>query len=250
MLFILTFALCLQSKPELEFVVKENPEYVLISQSSDFVVEIQNKGSGEALGVEITAEENFVSVSAPKIASLGESGSIPVNVSVSASQLAEGDNAFTLKAVWHDSGGETSTVTKKIKFSVRKPSVVIEKVESGLLPGKIRITTNEKKVISVTIKNREEARLSNFSLVFFSKYPHFTISREGMAEVPSDGRKYSFTLEEYFSQGDVASKSFTLSVALPQGTNSASFTLQVMLYWNNYLIDTAELEVVVNGTAS
>jgi len=249
-LFVLLCALCIGQEPKLNFVVKEKPDHLLVTQSGEFLIELKNVGSGTALGVEVGAEEQFVSLSAPKIASLGEGGSVSLKAVVSASQLAEGENAFTLKASWRKGTGERVSVTEKVKFDVIKPEVRIEKVESGLLPGKIRIQKGEKKTISVTVKNNEKVRLGDFSMVFFSKYPHFTISREGVTEVKDDGRKFVYAVEEYFSPQDTASKSFEFSCALPEGATSASFSLEVMLYWNGYLLDTVEIEVAVSGPSN
>jgi hypothetical protein len=249
-LFVLLCTLCIGQEPKLDFVVKEKPDHLLVTQSGEFLIELKNVGSGTALGVEVGAEEQFVSLSAPKIASLGEGGSVSLKAVVSASQLAEGENAFTLKASWRKGTGERVSVTEKVKFDVIKPKVRIEKVESGLLPGKIRIQKGEKKTISVTVKNNEKVRLGDFSMVFFSKYPHFAISREGVTEVKDDGRKFVYAVEEYFSPQDTASKSFEFSCALPEGATSASFTLKVMLYWNGYLLDTVEIEVAVSGPSN
>lgn len=249
-LLILSCTLCIGQEPKLDFVVKEKPDHLLVTQSGEFIIELKNVGSGTALGVEVSAEEQFVSLSSPKIASLGEGGSVSITVVISALQLAEGENAFTLKASWRKSTGERASITEKVKFNVIKPEVAIEKVESGLLPGKIRIQKDEKKTISVTVKNSEKVRLGGFSVVFFSKYPHFTISREGVSEVKDDGRKFAYTIEEYFSPQDIASKSFEFSCTLPEGATSASFTLEVMLYWNGYLLDTTEIEIAVSGPSN
>lgn len=249
-LFILLCTLCIGQEPKLDFVVKEKPEHLLLTQSGEFVIELRNVGSGTALGVEVASEEKFVSLIAPKIASLGEGGSVSLKAVVSASQLAEGENAFTLKASWRKGTGEKASVTEKVKFDVVKPEVRIEKVESGLLPGKIRIQKGEKKTISVTVKNSENVRLSGFTIVFASKYPHFAIFREGVTEIKDEGRKFVYDVEEPFSPQDIASKSFEFSCTLPEGATSASFTLEVMLYWNGYLLDTVEIEIAVSGSSN
>jgi len=64
---LIFFALCLRQQPGLDFALKEKPDYVLVSQGGEFMFELENKGRGEAFGVNIDSDDDFVTIEAPRI---------------------------------------------------------------------------------------------------------------------------------------------------------------------------------------
>ena len=238
--------------PEIRVTLADTPRELIVTDTHEFVISLKNEGGASAL--DVTLESNIpalLTFDSDKIDKIEKGSSKDVDATLVAVDILKETREFdTIEAIikvkYFDVGGDQKIAKTSFKFTLRKPEVHIDKVEAGLLPGKITVREKEKVPISVYIKNEEDRRMENLFIVFCSEYEHVTVYRLDMEEV--DGC-FEYIISDILWYNDLLAKGFTMEAELPPGAREVSFILQVKLIWRSegyeVTLDMAELKIQV-----
>lgn len=238
--------------PAIKLSVENPPEELIVSETCDLTFTLENEGDAAALNVSlesnIPALLTFENDTVDKI----EKGSTRrINATMEAADILKEKKESSkiealIKVRYYDSKGDQRTSKTSFEFTIRKPKTKIEKVEAGLLPGKITASENEKVPISVYVRNEENRRMENLYIVFCSEYENVKIYRLDMEEV---GNCFEYRITDVLWFNDLLAKGFTLEAFLPMGARQVSFVLQIKLIWRTegyeIVLDTRELKVEI-----
>lgn len=251
-ILLLSGCLVQEDVPEITVSVEDPPEDLIVSDTYDFSVTLTNSGDADALNV--TLESNIsalLTFEQDTLDKIQEGANAKVKITIEAADILKETKEFdtidaVIKVKYFDSQGDQRTAKASFEFTLRKPKVKIEKVEAGLLPGKITAVENEKIPISVYVKNEENRKMENLYIVFCSEYGNVTVYRIDMEEV---GDCFEYVILDALWFNDLLAKGFTMESSLPAGARQVSFVLQIKLLWrvNGYeiVLDMEELKVEV-----
>ncbi|MBU7016171.1 MAG: hypothetical protein HXS44_01585 [Theionarchaea archaeon] len=256
LLLLLALSGCLiqEDVPDIALSVENPPEELIVSEKVDLSITLTNRGDAAALNV--TLESNIpalLTFSEEEIDNIGKNSTRTVKATIEAvdilKELKEFDTVEAIiKVKYFDSQGDQRSSRTTFKFLIRKPEVIIEKVEAGILPGKITAKENEKVPLSVYVKNEENMRMENLYIIFCSEYDNVTVYRLDMEEV---GNCFEYAITDVLWYNDLLAKGFTMEASLPQGARQVSFTLQIKLVWRTgeyeVILDLKELKVEVEA---
>jgi hypothetical protein len=238
--------------PEITITLADTPRELIVTDTHEFVISLENKGGAAAL--DVTLESNIpalLTFDSKEIDKIDKGSSKDVNATLVAVDILKETREFDtietiIKVKYFDAGGDQKITKSSFKFTLRKPEVHIDKVEAGLLPGKITAREKEKVPISVYVKNEEDRRMENLYIVFCSEYEHVTVYRLDIEEV---GNCFEYAIKDVLWYNDLLAKGFTMEAGLPPGAREVSFVLQVKLIWKSegytVILDIVELKIQV-----
>lgn len=253
---ILLYSGCLvqENTPRIAVSVENPPEDLIVSETFDFTISLTNEGDASALDVNLESNiPALLTFEQEKIDKIERESTEEVKATIEAVDILKETREFdsveaVIKVKYFDSQGDQKTARTTFKFTVRKPDVKIEKVEAGILPGKITAEENEKIPISVYVKNEENRKMEGLYIVFCSEYDNVTVYRLDMEEV---GNCFEYAILDVLWFNDLLAKGFTMEASLPAGARQVSFALQIKLVWRTegyeVVLDTEELKVEVEA---
>lgn len=249
---LLSGCLVQENVPKITVTVENPPEELIVSDIFDISIILTNEGDAPALNVKLESNiPALLTFEYETIDKIEEGFTKEVKATIEAVDILKEKREFdtveaVIKVKYFDSEGDQKTAKTSFKFTLRKPDVNIEKVEAGLLPGKVTASENEKVPISVYVKNEEDRRMENLYIVFCSEYEHVTIYRLDMEEV---GNCYEYAITDVLWFNDLLAKGFTMEASLPMGASQVSFVLQIKLVWRTegyeVILDAKELKVEI-----
>lgn len=255
-LFILLFSGCLvqQDVPKIAVSVESPPEDLIVSEKFDVLISLTNEGDASALDVSLESNiPALLTFEQEKIDRIEEGSTNSVKATIEAVDILKEAKEFEtisaiIKVKYFDSQGDQKSAKTTFSFTVRKPEVIIEKVEAGILPGKITAAEHEKIPISIYVKNEENRKMEGLYIVFCSEYDNVTVYRLDMEEV---GNCFEYAILDVLWFNDLLAKGFTMEASLPTGARQVSFVLQIKLLWRTegyeVILDTQELNVDVEA---
>ncbi|KYK37449.1 MAG: hypothetical protein AYK18_09940 [Theionarchaea archaeon DG-70] len=256
LIILLLFSGCLlqEDVPDIRITIEHPPEELIVSETFDLSVSLTNEGDASAL--DVTLESNIpalLTFEEETIDQIKEGSTKKVKATIEALDILKEERNFdsidtVIKAKYFDKEGNQKIAKTSFKFTVRKPEVNIDKVEAGLLPGKITASEHEKVPITVYVVNEEDRKMENLYIVFCTEYEHVTIYRLDIEEV---GNCFEYAIADVLWFHDLLAKGFTMEAELPVGARKVSFMLQIKLVWrhNEYevILDTEDLRVEVGA---
>jgi hypothetical protein len=255
-LIILLLSGCLvqQNTPKITLSVESPPEDLIVSEKFDVVISLANEGDASALDVSLESNiPALLTFEQEKIDRIQQGAEISVKATIEAVDILKEAKEFEnisaiIKVKYFDSQGDQKSARTTFTFTVRKPEVIIEKVEAGILPGKITAKEHEKIPISIYVKNEENRKMEGLYIVFCSEYDNVTVYRLDMEEV---GNCFEYAILDVLWFNDLLAKGFTMEASLPAGARQVSFVLQIKLLWRTegyeVVLDTQELKVDVEA---
>ncbi len=253
---ILLLSGCLLQKnvPDITVNIENPPEELIVSDTVDLSISLINDGDASALNV--TLESNvpaLLTFEEEKIDEIKERSVKKVKATIEAADILRETKEFdiidvVIKAKYFDAEGDQRTDKASFRFTLRKPRVIIDKVEAGLLPGKITASEHEKVPITVYVTNEENRKMENLYIVFCSEYENVTVYRLDIEEV---GNCFEYVIADVLWFNDLIAKGFTMEASLPSGARQVSFVLQIKLVWRHeeyeVVLDMKELKVEISA---
>jgi uncharacterized repeat protein (TIGR01451 family) len=241
--------------PQIGITLIDHPQELIVTDTHEFTISLTNEGGASAL--DVTLESNIpalLTFDPGEIEKINTNSSIDISATLEAVDILKETREFDsietiIKVKYFDAQGDQKITKTSFKFTLRKPEVHIDKVEAGLLPGKITARENEKIPISIYVKNEEDRRMENLFIIFCSEYEYVTVYRLDMEE---SGNCYHYAITDVLWYNDLLAKGFTMEAELPPGAREVSFILQVKLTWESgdytVVLDMVELNVQVSPT--
>jgi hypothetical protein len=251
-ILLLSGCLFQEDTPEIAITIENPPQELIISDVFDFSVSLTNEGDASAFHVKLESNiPALLTFENEEIAEIEEGFTKKVNITIEAVDiLKEERESDTIEAVikvkYFDSEDNQKTAKSSFEFVLRKPEIRIEKVDAGLLPGKISATENEEVPISVYVQNKENRKMENLYIVFCSEYENVRVHRIDIEEV---GNCFEYRIQDVLWFNDLLAKGFTMEASLPTGAREVSFTVLIKLVWRTdgyeVVLDVRELKVEV-----
>ena len=250
------FSGCLvqEDSPDIAILVENPPEELVVSDVHDLTITLTNNGDAAALNVKLESNISaLLTFEKEEIDKIDKKSTTKVNAVIEAVDILKETKEFDtvealIKVKYYDAEGDQKTARTSFKFTVKKPRVVIDKVEAGILPGKISMSEDDKVPISVYVKNEENRKMENLYIIFCSEYENVTVYRLDMVEA---GNCFEYSILDALWFNDLLAKGFTMEASLPPGAREVSFTLKIKLVWrtNGYevVLDLKELKVDVKA---
>lgn len=254
LIIILLLSGCLvqENVPKITVTVENPPEEMIVSDTFDISLVLTNEGDAPALNVKLESNiPALLTFEFETIEEIEEGFTKKVKATIEAVDILKERKEFdTVEAIvkvkYFDAQGDQKTAKTSFKFTLRKPEVKIEKVEAGLLPGKVTASEHKKVPISVYVKNEEDRKMENLYIIFCSEYEHVTVYRLDMEEV---GNCFEYGITDVLWFNDLLAKGFTMEASLPVGARQVAFVLQIKLVWRTegyeVVLDVRELNVEV-----
>ncbi|MFQ6088717.1 MAG: hypothetical protein ACE5K0_07440 [Candidatus Methanofastidiosia archaeon] len=230
----------------------EEEVFVIIGKTTIFFARIENLSEESFKNLTLSSNlEDLVSFERDEIVVLKPKASLKVKIFFKADlNFEESSKRMDLKLILNyqnEEGENMDPLERVVKINVRKPKVLITKVETGLLPSKFSLIERQKKSFWITLENKEEMRLENLYLIFSSEFSDFEIVREGISE-REEG--FYYFIEDPLNFMDEIRKSFELRASLPHGVEKFTFILKIKLVWipedEEIVLDFKEIEVEVS----
>ncbi len=254
LLLLLPGCLLQENVPEITVTVEEPPEELIVSDTVDLTISITNEGDAPARNVILESNVTpLLTFEQEEIPEIKERSVKRVKATLEAVDILKEKREFdiievVIKVKYLDPEGNQKTDKTSFKFTLRKPKVTIDKVDAGLLPGKISTTEHEKVPITVYVTNEENRKMENLYIVFCSEYGHVTVHRLDIEEV---GNCFEYVITDVLWFNDLIAKGFTMEAELPPGAKEVSFVLQIKLIWRHedyeIVLDVQELRVEVKA---
>jgi len=239
--------------PEITITLSDHPEEIIVTDTHEFIISLKNEGGAPALNISLESNiPALLSFDQKEIEKIDVNSSMDITATLKAADILKETREFDsiktiIKAKYFDSQGDQKIAKTSFTFTLRKPEVHIDKVEAGLLPGKISAREKEKVPISIYVKNEEDRRMENMYIVFCSEYQHITVYRLDMEE---SGNCFEYAISDVLWYNDLLAKGFTMEAELPPGAREVSFVLQVKLIWKSgeysVVLDMVELKVQIS----
>lgn len=255
-LMCLLFTGCLFQKdaPEIVLSVDNPPKDLIVSDTFDFSISLTNEGGAPALNVKLESNiPALLTFEQDEIDKIEKESTKQVKIILEAVDIlkekkeSESIEAI-IKAKYYDAQGDQRTAKTAFTFTVRKPKIMLEKVEAGLLPGKVTAKEKEKVPVSVSVKNLEDRKMENLYIAFCSEYGNLTVYRLDVEKV---GTCFEYRIQDVLWYNDILVKGFTLEASLPPGAHKVAFVVQVKLLWRNegyeVVLDVKELKVEITA---
>ncbi|MBU6997728.1 MAG: hypothetical protein HXS41_01945 [Theionarchaea archaeon] len=240
--------------PEIALSMESPPDELIVSEVYELSIELTNEGTATAFQVSLesnipamlTFEEN-------EIAELKEGVTKKIKATLEAVDILKETRDYdqveaVIKVKYFDADDNQKTTKTSFEFVLRKPVVNIDKLEAGLLPGKISAKEHEKVPISVYVKNEESRKMENLHILFCTDYEHVEIYRVDIEEV---GSCFEYAITDVLWLNDLLAKGFTLEASLPQGANEVTFVLVIKLVWRtdgyDIVLDQKEIKVEIKA---
>lgn len=244
---------CISQKgsPKIAITAEDPPEELIVSDTVTFTLSLANEGDASAFNV--TLESNIpalLTFETDEITEIAQGFTRTVDITIEGADILK-EREFDiidaiLKVKYFDSENNQKTARTSFKVKLRKPVVVIDNVEAGILPGKIFCKENEKVPISVYIKNEDNKKMENLYIVFCSDYEHVSIYR---LDIDTVGNCFAYQIMDVLWFNDLLAKGFTMEASLPPGAQEVSFVLTIKLVWKTgdyeIVLDNKELNVEV-----
>ncbi len=254
-MIVLLLSGCLFQKnvPEITVNVDDPPEELIVSDRYEFSLTLTNEGDAPALNIKIESNiPALLSFETEEMAKIDEGFTRKVKAFIEAKDVLKEKESDSIEALikvkYFDSEENQKTAKTSFTFTVRKPRLKIEKVEAGLLPGKVSAKENEEVPLTVYVKNEEERRMQDLFILFCSDYEYVTVYRVDITRVKNC---FEYPIQDILWLNDILAKGFTLEGSLPTGARKVSFVLHVKLVWrtNGYdvVLDTKELRIDISA---
>lgn len=254
-ILFLSLSGCLFQKdvPEITIGIENPPEELIVSDTFELLITLANEGGAAALNVKVESNiPALLTFEVEEIQKIEKETSREVKGIIRAADILKEKESAEIEAIvrvkYYDAKGDQRIARDSFTFILRKPVMRIEKVEAGLLPGKITIREKEKIPISVSVKNAEERKLENLYIVFCSEYANVSVYRLDIEKV---GSCFEYRIQDVLWYNDVLTKGFTMEASLPTGARQVSFVVVITLVWRpegyEIVLDTEELRVDVEA---
>ncbi|MGC1119941.1 MAG: hypothetical protein WBA22_02505 [Candidatus Methanofastidiosia archaeon] len=240
--------------PEITVSTESPPEELIVSETYELSLDVTNEGSATAFRVKLESNiPAMLTFEQNEIPEIKKGMTKKVKATLEAVDILKERRDYdeveaVIKVKYFDQDDNQKTAKTSFKFVLRKPVVNIDKIEAGLLPGKISAKEHEKVPISVYIKNEESRKMENLYILLCTDYEHIEVYRVDIEKV---GSCFEYAITDILWLNDLLAKGFTLDASLPQGANEVTFVLVIKLVWktNGYeiVLDQKEIKVEIKA---
>ncbi|MBU7013337.1 MAG: hypothetical protein HXS52_09210 [Theionarchaea archaeon] len=240
--------------PEIAVSVESPPEELIVSDVYELSITVTNEGSATAFQVKLESNiPAMLTFEQQELSEIKKGMAKEIKATLEAVDILKETRTYdeveaVIKVKYFDADENQKTAKTSFQFVLRKPVVNIDKIEAGLLPGKISAKEHEKVPISVYIKNEESRKMENLYILFCTDYEHVEVYRVDIEPV---GNCFEYAITDVLWLNDLLAKGFTLDAALPQGANEVTFVLVIKLVWRTdgyeIVLDREEIRVEIKA---
>jgi hypothetical protein len=240
--------------PEITISTENPPDELIVSETYELTIDVTNEGSATAFRVKLESNiPAMLTFEQNEVPEIKKGITKKVKATLEAVDILKEKRDYDeveaiIKVKYFDQDDNQKTAKTSFKFVLRKPVVKIDKIEAGLLPGKISAKEHEKVPISVYVKNEESRKMENLHILFCTDYEHVDVYRVDIEKV---GSCFEYTITDILWLHDLLAKGFTLDASLPQGANEVTFVLVIKLVWKTdgyeIVLDQKEIKVEIKA---